>query len=105
MPVISIVDSGEVPLVCLNGRIDIDSSPAVRNRLLVLLQSRRPAIVRVDLSGVTHLDSSGVATLLEALKIARGNGTELTLQALPDPLLRLFGPTGILALFNGTEEA
>ena len=87
-------------LASLFGRIDIDSSPAVRNRLLALLQSPHPRAVSVDLSGVTHIDSSGVATLIEALKIARHCKTQLRLQGLNDRLHRLFEATGILSLFH-----
>jgi len=54
------------------------------------------------LSAVTHIDTSGIATLIEALKIARGNKTELRLQGLHDQLLRLFECTGMLSLFNGS---
>jgi anti-sigma B factor antagonist len=97
---INIVASEDGALACLYGRIDIDSSPALRGRLLALLQAPHPKIVSIDLSAVTHIDSSGVATLIEALKIARGNKTELRLQGLHDRLLRLFDATGILSLFN-----
>jgi len=99
---INIVPSEDGALACLYGRIDIDSSPALRGRLLALLQAPHPKIVSIDLSAVTHTDSSGVATLIEALKIARGNKTELRLQGLQGRLLRLFEATGILALFNGS---
>jgi anti-sigma B factor antagonist len=88
-------------LTSLYGRIDIDSSPAVRDQLIALLHGPHPRTVSVDLSGVTHFDSSGVATLIEALKIARNCKTELRLQGLPDRLHRLFDATGILSLFNG----
>ena len=57
--------------------------------------------MNVDLSGVTYIDSSGVATLIEALKIARGNKTELRLQGLDEGLYRLFESTRILSLFDG----
>ena len=87
-------------LASLYGRIDIDFSPAVRGRLLALFEAPHPKIVSVDLSGVTHIDSSGVATLIEALKIARNCKTELRLQGLHDRLHRLFDATGILSLFN-----
>ena len=89
-------------LASLYGRIDIDSSPALRQRLLALLHCPHPNVVSIDLSGVNHIDSSGVATLIEALKIARSNKTELKLQGLHDRLLRLFESTGILGLFNGS---
>ena len=89
-------------VVCLHGRIDIDSSPALGERLLAFLHSPHPNVVRVDLSAVNHLDSSGVATLIEVLRIARASRTELRLQGLHDRLFRLFESTGILALFNGS---
>jgi anti-sigma B factor antagonist len=94
------VASEDGALACLYGRIDIDSSPALRERLLALLQRRHPSLVSIDLSGVTHIDSSGVATLIEALKIARHCKTELKLRGLHDRLHRLFEATGILSLFN-----
>jgi len=87
-------------LASLYGRIDIDSSPAVRDQLIALLHAPRPMTVSIDLSGVTHIDSSGVATLIEALRIARSCKTELRLQGLNDRLHHLFEATGILSLFN-----
>ena len=87
-------------LASLFGRIDIDSSPAVRDQLIALLQAPHPRTVNIELSGVTHIDSSGVATLIEALKIARNCETELRLHGLHDRLHRLFEATGILSLFN-----
>ena len=87
-------------LASLYGRIDIDTSPAVRNQLIALLQAPHPRTVSIDLSDVTHIDSSGVATLMEALKIARNCKTELRLQGLHGRLHHLFQATGILFLFN-----
>jgi len=87
-------------LASLYGRIDIDSSPAVRDQLIALLHAPHKGTVSIDLLGVTHIDSSGVATLIEALKIARNCKTELRLQGLHDRLHRLFEATGILSLFN-----
>jgi anti-sigma B factor antagonist len=98
---INIVASNDSTLAYLSGRIDIDSSPAVRNGLLRMLQPPSAKIVNVDLSCVTYIDSSGVATLIEALKIARGNKTELRLQGLDEGLYRLFESTRILSLFDG----
>jgi anti-sigma B factor antagonist len=101
-PGINIIVNNDVSLACLYGRIDIDSSPAVRERLLAVLQVPAPKILSIDFSAVTHIDSSGIATLIEALKIARGNKTELRLQGLHDRLLQLFEITGMLSLFNGS---
>ncbi|MGA7895395.1 MAG: STAS domain-containing protein [Candidatus Sulfotelmatobacter sp.] len=103
-PEINIVASENGDLVSLKDSIDIDSSPAVRDRLLALLHAPHPRTVSIDLSAVTHIDSSGVATFIEALKIARNCETELRLQGLHDRLHRLFEATGILSLFNGGIE-
>jgi anti-anti-sigma factor len=58
--------------------------------------------VCVDLSGVSHFDSSGIATLVEALRIARAKKTLLRLQGLQAGLLQLFESTRILSLFDGS---
>ena len=99
-----IVASKDGTLACLYGRIDIDSSPALRERLLAILHGPHPEVVNIDLSAVNHIGSSGVATLIDVLRIARGSGTELRLQGLHDRLLRLFEFTGILGLFNGKHS-
>jgi anti-sigma B factor antagonist len=99
---ITIVAGRGGTLASLSGRIDIDSSPAVRDQLLAAVQAAAPNLVSIDLSAVTHIDSSGVATLIEALRVARSCKTELRLRGLQGRLLRLFELTGLLPLFNGS---
>ncbi len=103
-PGIDIVETKDGALASLTGRIDMESSPALREQLIGLLHAPHSKTVSIDLSGVTHLDSSGVATLIEALKIARNCKTELRLQGLHDRLRHLFEATGILSLFNEGSE-
>ncbi len=50
-----------------DGEIDLYSSPNLRKAILVAVQSARSE-VRVDLSRVGYMDSSGVATLVEGLQ-------------------------------------
>jgi len=101
-PGINIVDSTDNTLARLYGRIDIDSSPALLEQLVALLRGSHTKIVSVDLSAVTHMDSSGVATLIEALRLARAYKPELRLQGLHDRLLHFFEISGILSLFDGS---
>jgi len=101
---IEIVITEDGALARIYGRIDIDSSPALRDHLLALFKAPHPKVVNVDLSAVTHIDSSGVATLIEALKAARNHNTEVRLRGLEGRLLRLFQSTGILSLFNGSTR-
>jgi anti-sigma B factor antagonist len=99
---IKIVAGRDGTLASLSGRVDIDSSPAVRDQLLAVVQAAAPNPVSIDLSALTHIDSSGVATLIEALRVARSSKTELRLRGLQGRLLRLFELTGLLPLFNGS---
>src|SRR6266478_517018 len=81
-----------------------DSSPDLRDRLLqVLSEQRSPRVITVDLSGVTYIEASGIATLLEALKIARHRQMTFCLQGLGGSVLRLFEVTGVLALFEASD--
>jgi anti-sigma B factor antagonist len=69
--------------IALQGRITIENSGEVRKRLLNALRAK-PAGLSLDLSGVTYIDTSCVATLIEAFRIARKQGTRLTLAGLHD---------------------
>jgi anti-sigma B factor antagonist len=102
---INIISNENGALASLYGRVDIDSSPAMRIQLLALFETPHSRNVSIDLSGVTHIDSSGIATLIEAQKIAQGYQIELRLQGLHDELLRLFKFTGVLALFGGSARS
>jgi len=97
---IEILTSNDGALARISGRVDMDSSPALRERLLGLWEAPPSRVVSIDLSAVTHIDSSGIATLVEALRIARTRHSEVRLQGLEGRLLRLFQSTGILSLFN-----
>jgi len=88
-------------IVRLNGRIDVDSSPAVRDCLLALLTGEQLLrTVTIDLESVTSIEASGIATLMEALKVAGHRQVRLHLQGLHGSVLRLFEVTGLLPLFE-----
>ena len=88
-------------IVRLNGRIDVDSSPEVRECLLAALLGKQLVhAVTVDLGDVIHIEASGIATLVEALKIARHRQIRIHLQGLHGSALRLFEVTGLLPLFE-----
>jgi anti-sigma B factor antagonist len=69
--------------VSIEGRVNIDTSSDMRRMIAEALQSIPPAVT-VDFSGVTYLDTSGLATLVEASRIARQQGTRLVVEGLHD---------------------
>lgn len=84
----------------LNGRVDIDSSPPLRDRLLSILKGEYAESATVDLNQVSYIDCSGIATLIEALKIAQNREATVHLKGLHGRLLHLFDITGVLSLFT-----
>jgi anti-sigma B factor antagonist len=114
-PAVTAIDGIEVTVkhgeqrifVYLRGPLNFDSSPDFRDQLLAILREQSPKALIVDLTAVTCIDSSGIATLLEALKIARNRQTALCLQGLQGRVVHLFQVTGLLALFemNGYGSA
>jgi len=101
---ITVLQNDDEVLVRLIGRTTVDSSPDLRDRLLEVLSDKpSPRVVRVDLSAVTYIEASGIATLIEALKIARHRRTAICLQGLGGSVLRLFEVTGVLPLFEAND--
>jgi anti-sigma B factor antagonist len=101
---ITVLQNDREVLVRLNGHTTVDSSPDLRDRLLqVLAEEPSPRVVTVDLTGLAHIEASGIATLIEALKIARHRQMTLCLQGLGGAVLRLFEVTSVLALFEASD--
>lgn len=63
------------------GDIDLSRSPVLREALKKELAAKPRKLV-IELAGVSYMDSSGVATLVEAMQIARKTGIALALCAL-----------------------
>ena len=98
---ISVDQLGNDAIVRPSGRINVDSSPDLRDCLLAILSAEPlPRAITVDLAGVPYIETSGIATLIEALRIARHHQTIFCLQGLSGSVLRLFEVTGVLTLFE-----
>jgi anti-sigma B factor antagonist len=75
-------------VVSLRGEVDLEHSPAAREVLLSCVRSGRD--LAVDLSGVEYIDSSGIASLVEAFQEARRRGSRFSLVAVSPAALRVF---------------
>jgi anti-sigma B factor antagonist len=89
--------------VAIEGRITVDNSDEMRRKLLAALRSR-PAQVTVDLSQATYMDLSGLATLLESVRIARKQGTRLVLAGVSGQPRSLFQIGQLESLFEFAAE-
>ena len=77
MSVASITEQSGRTVVALCGEIDLEKAPEVRRGLLDSMKQKRDVLV--DLSEVTYIDSSGVASLIEGLQAARKQKNDLAL--------------------------
>ena len=78
----SVREEADAVVAAFSGDVDLESSPRARELLLGLVRGGRKVLV--DLSAVDYIDSSGVASLIEAFQAARRGGTGFALVA-PNP--------------------
>ena len=74
-------------VIALEGDVDLEHSPKARKVLLDSIAQGKS--VFVDMSGVTYIDSSGVASLVEAFQVAKQGGTGFALVAVNPAALRV----------------
>jgi len=63
--------AGNATIVDVVGDITLYNSPEVRKVLLGLLREKRVPRVVVNMKSVKYIDSAGVASLVEGLKVSR----------------------------------
>ncbi|MHC5028099.1 MAG: STAS domain-containing protein [Planctomycetota bacterium] len=89
------------------GDIDLHRAPSFRFQIGEA-QRAEPQRLIVNLVEVPYMDSSGVATLIEAMGVARRNGSKLVLCAMQDRVRSVFEIARLDTVFtivDGTEDA
>lgn len=82
-------DSDTFAILSLEGDIDLYHSATVKEHLAELVDRKANRIL-VDLSGVTYIDSSGLATLIEALQKVMAYGGKMALFAATATVQHIF---------------
>ncbi|MEN8206058.1 MAG: STAS domain-containing protein [Pseudomonadota bacterium] len=93
-------------VVVFKGEIDLESSPAARETLLKCIENDGNVIV--DLSSVTYIDSSGVASLVEALQASKKNSCQFALATVSEPtrrVLELARLDKVFTLYDNVDQA
>ncbi len=83
----SIREEGGALIVSFKGDVDLEQSPKAREVLLDCVE--RGSKILVDLSGVSYIDSSGVASLVEAFQVAKKQGKGFALVSVNVSALRV----------------
>jgi anti-sigma B factor antagonist len=98
---------GSAAVVDVSGDVDMHSSPRLRQALRSFTGEGVERIV-VNLEGVDFMDSSGIATLVQALREVRNAKGSLRLAGARDNVLRvlkLSNLIGLFEVFDTVEEA
>ena len=85
------------------GDIDLGRSPAFRADIRKALTDK-PSRLVIELSGVSYMDSSGVATLVEAMQLARKTNSRLVLCSLSDRVHSIFEIARLDQFFTITPD-
>lgn len=88
-----------VQLVAVSGELDLSNSAELRRRVEEALQAGPNALL-VDLSRVSHMDSTGLAALIETHQLAADLGARLTLVIGSEPVRRTMEVRGLDRLFT-----
>lgn len=92
---------GEQPVLTMVGDVDIASEPEWRRQSSELLQANPDLVtVVVDMSGVTFLDSRGMAVLVDLHASALERGGKLTLLGVPRRVFKALNVAGLDQVFQ-----
>jgi anti-anti-sigma factor len=86
--------------VAVVGEVDLATAPGLRDRLLSVLHEQNPAVLDVDLAGVTFLDCTGLSALVAVCNAAVQTGRQMRVTH-PQPIVRrILEVTGLLGVLT-----
>jgi len=103
---ISIRDAGRAKVVEVVGDVDLGTSGALRRTLLAALPET--PILALNLGAIRYIDSSGIATLIEAVNSSRRLNKQFVLfglSAAVEEVFRLTHVTGVFRIVHTEKEA
>ncbi|HEU4421123.1 MAG TPA: STAS domain-containing protein [Pilimelia sp.] len=86
--------------VAVVGEVDLATAYLLRDRLLGVLREQAPAVLDVDLAGVTFLDCTGISALVAVRNAAVHAGRQMRVSH-PQPIVRrVLDVTGLLGILT-----
>ena len=101
---ISTRQNGDATIIDVVGDIDLYNSPEVRKVLLGALKEKRAPRVIINLKDVKYIDSSGVASLVEGLKVSRTLNSKFILYGLSAAAREVLELSRLIKVFEVYEN-
>ena len=89
----------DIGVISIKGEVDMFTSPSLREKLLPFFKKNVKGII-VDLSQVSFMDSSGIATLVEGLQWSKKADREFILTGLGTNVKNALALTKLDNIFN-----
>lgn len=91
--------SNDVAVCVLEGEVNINTSPELRKAFDGIIKANEKKVL-VDFSGVSYIDSSGLATLIEMFQRLKKIGGSLRLSNMSGKVKNIFEITKLFKLFE-----
>jgi anti-sigma B factor antagonist len=94
-------------VIALSGELVFETARKIERELRTL-EERMPSTIAIDLSGLSMIDSTGLALVVSADSRARGEGRRLVVIEGPDAVQRVFRMTRLddrLAIVSSVDAA
>jgi anti-sigma B factor antagonist len=101
---ISTRQAGTSTIVDVVGDIDLYNSPEIRKVLLETIRDKRVPRVVINLKEVRYIDSSGVASLVEGLKVSRNVNSRFILYGLSPAAREVLELSRLIKVFEVYEN-
>jgi anti-sigma B factor antagonist len=88
-----------IPIISITGDIDLESSPQLRDFLKPKAAQKIPRLL-LDFAGVSYIDSSGLATLIEYFQAVQSFGGKLALASLSPRVKNVFEIVRLEQIFS-----
>ncbi len=88
-----------IGVIVVEGEVDMFTSPNLRDKLLPLFEKGVKGVI-VDLTGVSFMDSSGIATLVEGLQWSKKDNKEFVITGLGTNVRNALALTKLDNVFN-----
>ena len=95
---------GGATIVDVTGDITLYNSPDVRRILISLLREKRISYVIVNMKSVRYIDSAGVASLVEGLKVSRDLKSRFSLFGLSSAAREVLELTRLIKIFDVYDD-
>ena len=96
-------DADGVTIVKVSGEVDMRSSVELRKELAAVTGTSAQTVA-ISLAGVTYIDSSGIATLIDCLKKVSACGGTLALIGVNDNIYPVFELAQLVNVFDIRRE-